>query len=103
MERGLGVLKLTTASYWRPSGRNIHHRKEAGEDDDWGVRPDPPYEVIVEGEQRAELALQRHYRDAYTLPGENRPSTGPQQPEPLLDAQLEKAVQYVEQAAAGRP
>jgi carboxyl-terminal processing protease len=46
MENGASALKLTTASYWRPSGKNIHRfpdRKSfeaAGIDpDEWGVRP----------------------------------------------------------------
>ncbi len=46
MENGASALKLTTASYWRPSGRNIHHFPDpkdfeaAGIDpDEWGVLP----------------------------------------------------------------
>jgi carboxyl-terminal processing protease len=46
MENGASALKLTTASYWRPSGRNIHHYPDpkdfeaAGIDpDEWGVLP----------------------------------------------------------------
>ena len=29
LENGRSALKLTTASYWRPSERNIHRRKDA--------------------------------------------------------------------------
>jgi carboxyl-terminal processing protease len=39
MENGSSALKLTTASYWRPSGRNIHRFPDAKETDDWGVQP----------------------------------------------------------------
>ena len=39
MERGKSALKLTTASYWRPSGKNIHRFPDSKEDDEWGVRP----------------------------------------------------------------
>ena len=46
MENGASVLKLTTASYWRPSGRNIHHFPDAKDfeaagidPDEWGVLP----------------------------------------------------------------
>lgn len=34
------VLKLTTASYHRPSGKNIHRDKNAKPEDEWGVTPD---------------------------------------------------------------
>ena len=34
-----GDLKLTVASYWRPSGVNIHRRHGAGESETWGVVP----------------------------------------------------------------
>jgi hypothetical protein len=33
------ALKLTTASYWRPSSKNIHRFPDSKETDDWGVRP----------------------------------------------------------------
>ncbi|MHB1426325.1 MAG: S41 family peptidase [Gemmataceae bacterium] len=33
------ALKLTTASYWRPSGKNIHRFPDSKDSDDWGVRP----------------------------------------------------------------
>jgi len=36
-----GSFKLTTATYWRPSGKNIHKMPDATEADEWGVRPDP--------------------------------------------------------------
>jgi carboxyl-terminal processing protease len=39
MEHDASALKLTTASYWRPSGKNIHRFPDSKETDDWGVRP----------------------------------------------------------------
>jgi carboxyl-terminal processing protease len=39
MEKETSALKLTTASYWRPSGKNIHRFPDSKETDDWGVRP----------------------------------------------------------------
>jgi len=35
MEDGKTALKLTTASYWRPSGRNIHRFPDSKDEDDW--------------------------------------------------------------------
>jgi carboxyl-terminal processing protease len=40
MENHSSALKLTTASYWRPSGKNIHRFPDSKETDEWGVRPD---------------------------------------------------------------
>jgi carboxyl-terminal processing protease len=37
--RDRSALKLTTASYWRPSGKNIHRFPDSKDSDDWGVRP----------------------------------------------------------------
>lgn len=53
LPRARTYLNLTTASYWRPDGRNIHRmrwrsaekngaEKKLEQDTDWGVRPDSP-------------------------------------------------------------
>jgi hypothetical protein len=39
MENGASAMKLTTASYERPSGKNIHRFPDAKDTDDWGVSP----------------------------------------------------------------
>jgi carboxyl-terminal processing protease len=39
------AVKLTTETYWRPSGKNIHRRPDSKETDDWGVRPNDGLEV----------------------------------------------------------
>jgi carboxyl-terminal processing protease len=48
MKQGSAALKLTTASYWRPSGKNIdrydQHSKETGL---WGVRPQQEFAVAL--------------------------------------------------------
>lgn len=51
-----GVLRMTTASFWRPSGRPIHRSHDAKPEDEWGVMPDPGYEVTVS-------PLQDFYKD----------------------------------------
>ncbi|HBT78401.1 MAG TPA: hypothetical protein DEB39_16080 [Planctomycetaceae bacterium] len=42
-----GMLKLTDASYWRPSGRNINRSAGAPPTEEWGVGPDPGGDVSV--------------------------------------------------------
>jgi carboxyl-terminal processing protease len=40
------AVKLTTETYWRPSGKNIH-RGKLKESEEWGVRPDEGLEVPI--------------------------------------------------------
>ena len=48
----MGILHMTTASFWRPSGRPIHRKHDAKPEDDWGVSPNQGYEVILTPSQR---------------------------------------------------
>lgn len=41
VESGRSLLKLTSATYWRPSGVNIHRMPGDGPAAQWGVLPDP--------------------------------------------------------------
>ncbi len=63
LEEGRSALKLTTAGYHRPSGKNIHRFPEAKESDEWGVMPDQGYEVKMNGTQTAKLIEYRRRRD----------------------------------------
>ena len=90
-----GELKLTTASYWRPSGRNIHREPNAGDSDAWGVRPDPGYEVRAGNAEPGRPPLVR--RDLRKLPAGQSPE-GPQEAERFSDPQLDRAVEYLEEA-----
>lgn len=40
LEGATSQLRLTTAKYLRPNGKNIHKFKDSKDSDDWGVRPD---------------------------------------------------------------
>jgi len=61
LEGGKSLLRLTIASYWRPSGMNIHRRMKAKEDEVWGVYPSPGFEVKLS--DKADLALLEYRRD----------------------------------------
>ena len=69
MERNRSLLKLTTATYWRPSGRNIHRGKNAKPEDEWGVKPDDGAVIALTDEQNIERSRQRRLRDAYRPDG----------------------------------
>jgi carboxyl-terminal processing protease len=102
-ESGQSLLKLTTASYWRPSGRNIHRAPDASESDDWGVSPDPGFNVPFSEDQYEAYRQDRSDRDLITAspPDETGDSTaaaagaGQTKPE-FVDRQLEKAVDYLQ-------
>ena len=44
LESGKSLLKLTTASYYRRSGLNIHRTDDLTPEDDWGVKPSEGHE-----------------------------------------------------------
>lgn len=76
LEGGQSALRLTVASYWRPSGKNIHKKKGAKDTDEWGVRPDPGLEVNLTDEQFEQVSRARRLRDM-NLPAETAPKTEP--------------------------
>ncbi len=104
IEEGQAALKLTTASYWRPSGKNIHRLKEATDEDEWGVRPDPGFEVPLTDEQADGIRQRRREKDIGTdaRPApEAKPAPGAalnkEAVDPAGDPQLQKAVEYLQQ------
>jgi carboxyl-terminal processing protease len=66
MESGRSALKLTTAKYLRPSGKNIHRFPDSKEEDEWGVRPDT--EVKVSPQEEADYLQARRDRDVVRDP-----------------------------------
>jgi len=62
--QGRGSIRLTTSSYWRPSGRNIQRTRTATDKDDWGVLPDKGYEVVMSEEEQDRWFEWRKARDS---------------------------------------
>jgi carboxyl-terminal processing protease len=86
LEGGDSALKLTTASYHRPSGKNIHRFPGATEADEWGVSPNDGYLVQFSDSDAEQYQKYRRERD---LPGgETAPETE------FVDSQLTKALEY---------
>lgn len=96
IESGKSLLKLTTASYWRPSGVNIHRLEGAGEDEPWGVWPSPQHAVEVTDEQLAQHREWRRERDLLPIDEAAEMSDSPL----AEDAVLNAAVQWLRQEAA---
>jgi carboxyl-terminal processing protease len=96
MEGHASALKLTTASYWRPSGKNIHRFPDSKETEEWGVQPDTGYEITLKDEER--LAYYENRRDRDIIPGKgtvSKPKKADKNKSPYVDRNLEKALKYV--------
>ena len=63
MEDGESALKLTTASYHRPSGVNIHRFREMKETDQWGVTPDEGFVIPYSRDEWRKWDADRSRRD----------------------------------------
>lgn len=63
LEGGKSYLKLTTSSYWRPSGVNIHRLSSDSESDPWGVSPDEELAVPMTDEEHLDFLRWRERRD----------------------------------------
>ena len=100
LEDGKSALKLTTAEYLRPSGKNIHRLPDAKEQDQWGVMPDKGYELKLGERELVELIKDRRQRDilrngsAEKPVQEKNPAT-PNNGKPFVDRQLQMAVNYL--------
>ncbi|HEV2969089.1 MAG TPA: S41 family peptidase [Pirellulales bacterium] len=89
VEGNQGVLKLTTATYWRPSNKNIHRDKDAKETDEWGVMPDEGLAVPLSKEQTATMITKRTERDVVHR-------AQPHAAGAYVDPQLQRAIEYLE-------
>ncbi|WP_197524911.1 S41 family peptidase [Botrimarina hoheduenensis] len=100
LSSGQGLLKLTTLSYWRPSGANIHRHVDAPESDPWGVWPDPAGRVELTDEQLASFREWRRRRDLLPIDDDALPEDGtPPEASPLTaDAALARAVELLQKA-----
>ncbi|MEQ1905814.1 MAG: S41 family peptidase [Pirellulaceae bacterium] len=64
LENRRSALKLTTASYWRPSGKNIDRPSSLqNKSSEWGVLPNPGHKIPVNEIEIANLYRLRHLRD----------------------------------------
>jgi carboxyl-terminal processing protease len=63
VESGRSLIKLTSATYWRPSGQNIHRMPEDGPGDQWGVTPDQGLSVTLTDEEYVAWRTYRIRRD----------------------------------------
>jgi carboxyl-terminal processing protease len=103
LENDTSALKLTTASYWRPNGKNIHRFPDKKDfeaakidPDEWGVKPDAGYEIPMKEQDRIEYMLYRSDRDIIRKgpkPAEKDKDGQPKKP--YEDKALHKALEHL--------
>jgi carboxyl-terminal processing protease len=112
LENSTTAIKLTTASYWRPSNKNIHRSADSKDSDEWGVTPDKGFEIPLKDDDRYAYLIYRRDRDVI----QGKPGTPPPPKQPLdekekdkkpyEDPVLKKALEYlreeIKKPGAGR-
>jgi carboxyl-terminal processing protease len=95
-----GQIKVTIASFWRPSGKNLNKSSTGGkEDEDWGVRPDKGYLIDLSRKEREDLG--EHLRNTEIIPRRDKEVKEPKSD--FKDRQLDTALKYLlEKVRAGR-
>jgi len=88
LKSGVGAVKLPVAEYFRPSGKSVNRFPNSKDSDDWGVSPDPGYEVALTDDELKLYEKDRAVRDSLT--NEATPETK------FNDRQLQKALEWVQ-------
>lgn len=87
-----GKIKLTTATFWPPSGRNLNKASTTGKDEeDWGVRPNKGFDVKLERAEKDEL-FDRLY-NWHVIPRKDVPPK--EAKKDFKDRQLDMALEYL--------
>jgi len=96
-------IKLTTATFWRPSGKNLNRSTDppSKEEDDWGVKPNPGFELKVEGKELYDLSV--HLRNLEIIAHPPRPGDAPPPESKFRDRQLEMALDYLRSQITAAP
>jgi carboxyl-terminal processing protease len=94
LEPGCGGMKLTTKSYWRPSGKDIRKPPGATAKDEWGVSPDKDGKVVLGKSEFNRWQAWRIARDLHQPALDE--AADKKDAKPFVDRQLQRAVECVE-------
>jgi carboxyl-terminal processing protease len=84
-------IKLTTATFWRPNGKNLNRSSTKGtEEEEWGVTPDKGFLVKLDRKERDDL--EEHFRNVEIIPRRDLPS---KETKVFKDKQLDTAIDYL--------
>jgi C-terminal peptidase prc len=87
---GEGQVKLTTATFWRPSGKNLNKRSTQGRDEDeWGVTPDK----VVKLSEKDRGDLFDHIRNNEIIPRKGKAVKDDKSD--VKDVELDAATEYL--------
>jgi carboxyl-terminal processing protease len=105
LESGKSLLKLTWASFWRPSGANIHHAVGVPDDAKWGVSPDAGYESKLSSEDYKTYSAYRMKRDEFgnTDEQDSADRVTAAKIAGFVDKPLQLAVEYLQSKLVGKP
>ena len=117
LERGRSSIKITTATYWRPSGRNIDKDNDKTRQQ-WGVQPNPGFQIDLTEDEFFQVGMLRYRRQYKVLdifdraaieqPTNRVSSEAPadQKPDPsehlANDPVLQRAIEYLRQVLDGK-
>jgi C-terminal peptidase prc len=95
-----GQIKITIASFWRPSGKNLNKSSTSGKDDDtWGVTPDKGYVLSLSRKEREDLA--EYLRNTEIIARRDQQAK-PKEKTEFKDRQLEMALKFLRSEVASR-
>jgi carboxyl-terminal processing protease len=102
MQNGKSLLKLTWASFWRPSGAKIHRSSNDAEESTWGVVPDTGLEHRLSQQEHEAYLKHRSERDGVVLPVEKPDEKSDDSAKAeFTDEQLNIAVKHLQSALLG--
>jgi carboxyl-terminal processing protease len=87
LKSGVGAVKLPIAVYYRPNGKSVNRYPNSKDSDDWGVSPNPGYEVMMTDEELKQFEKRRVGWDALSSDGVPEGK--------FRDRQLQKALEWV--------
>jgi carboxyl-terminal processing protease len=91
---GLAELKLTTATFWRPSKKNLNKASTPGrEEDEWGVTPNKGFVLKLPTKELNDL--RDHLRDAEIIHRPDKRHAETPMKTPFRDRQLDMALEYL--------
>ena len=108
VESGRSLLKLTSATYWRPSGVNIHRMPGDELDAPWGVSPNFEFAVVLDETEYLNWRKYRRRRDLFAnqeagdLVAQMEKEDG-KLPRSFTDRALDRAVEYLRERLSEIP
>jgi carboxyl-terminal processing protease len=91
-KKPMSKMKVTNATYWRPSGKNINKSSTQGRpEDEWGVMPDK----VVPLELTERFELSEHLRNAEIIRPKSESPGAEEKKDTFKDKQLDAALEYL--------